>query len=157
MKASKITFLLFTVAIFIMSSCSNIESGDKLLKDKIKTEEIMASISGDSAMTEEMLNHLILNNSANRQLRDRIKSIINKEFLVGLMKDDSVLTNEVMCSVMEMAEMNKSVCQQMKQTIELYDLPNKLGLEWIDKSIVEKDKVKVPLPIIIPSPKKSSP
>lgn len=141
------------MAIFMLSACYDLKSGDKLLKDKKKSEEIMTSISSDSAMTDEMLNHLILNKNANQQVKNRMKSIMTKDFLMELMKDDSILTNEVMCSVMEMAGKDQMVCKQMKQTIEQYDLEEKLGIEWIDKTFVEKDKVQVQIPLKIPAQK----
>lgn len=156
MNASKNTCIILFMAIFMISACSDLQSGDKLLKDKKKSEEIMTSISSDSAMTEEMLNQLILNKNANQQVKERIKSIMTKDFLMELMKDDSILTNEVMCSVMEMAGKDQMVCKQMKQTIEQYDLEGKLGIEWIDKTLVEKDKVQVQIPLKIPAQKTSS-
>lgn len=153
MNASKNTCVILFMAIFMLSACYDLKSGDKLLKDKKKSEEIMTSISSDSAMTDEMLNHLILNKNANQQVKNRMKSIMTKDFLMELMKDDSILTNEVMCSVMEMAGKDQMVCKQMKQTIEQYDLEEKLGIEWIDKTFVEKDKVQVQIPLKIPAQK----
>ncbi len=153
MSASKNTSVIFVLAIFMISACSDLQSGDKLLKDKEKSEEIMTSISSDSAMTEEMLDHLILSKNANQQVKNRMKSIMTKDFLMELMKDDSLLRNEVMCSVMEMAGKDQMVCKQIKQTIEQYDLKEKLGIEWIDKTLVEKDKVQVQIPLKIPAQK----
>ncbi|MDP1745397.1 MAG: hypothetical protein Q8L90_07465 [Bacteroidota bacterium] len=153
MNASKNTCVILFLAIFMISGCSDLQSGDKSLKDKQKADEIMTSISSDSAMTEEMLDHLILSENANQQIKIRMKSIMTKDFLMELMKDDSVLTNEVMCSVMEMAGKDQMVCKQIKQTIEQYDLEEKIGIEWIDKTLVEKDKVQVQIPLKIPAQK----
>lgn len=153
MNVSKNTFVILVLTIFMISGCTDLQSGDKLLKDKKKSEEIMAYISSDSAMTEEMLNQLILNKNANHQVKNRMKSIMTKDFLMELMNGDSVLTNEVMCSVMEMAGKDQMVCKQVKQTIEQYGLKEKLGIEWIDKTLVEKDKVQVQIPLKIPAQK----
>jgi len=150
MKASKNTCVILFIAVVIITGCSDLQSSDKLLKDKEKSVEIMTSISSDSAMTEEMLNQLILSKNANQQVKSRMKSIMTKDFLMELMKDDSILTNEVMCSVMEMAGKDQIVCKQMKKTIEQYDLEEKLGIEWIDRTLVEKDKVQVQIPLKIP-------
>jgi len=54
---------------------------------------------------------------------------------------------------MEMAGKDQVVCKQVKQTIEQYDLEGKLGIEWIDKTLVEKDKVQVEIPLKIPPQK----
>lgn len=156
MNASKNSCIILFMAIFMISACSELQSGDKLLKDQKKADEIMASISSDSAMTEEMLNQLILNKNANQQVKNRMKSIMTKDFLMELMKGDSILTNEVMCSVMEMAGKDQIVCKQMKQTIEQYELEEKLGIEWIDRTLVEKDKVQVKIPLKIPAQKTDS-
>jgi len=153
MNASKNTCVILVLAIFMISACSDMQNADKLLKDKKKADEIMTSISSDSAMTEEMLDHLILSENANQQVKNRMKSIMTKDFLMELMKGDSILTNEVMCSVMEMAGKDQMVCKQIKQTIEQYDLEEKLGIEWIDKTLVEKDKVQVQIPLKIPTQK----
>lgn len=153
MNASKNTSVILVMAIVMLSGCSDLQSGDKLLKDKNKSGEIMTSISSDSAMTEEMLDHLILSENANQQVKNRMKSIMTKDFLMELMKDDSILTSEVMCSVMEMAGKDQMVCKQIKQTIEQYDLKEKLGIEWKDKTLVEKDKVQVQIPLKIPAQK----
>lgn len=153
MNASKNTCVILFIAIVMITGCSDLQSSDKLLKDKKKSEEIMTSISSDSAMTEEMLNQLILSENANQQVKNRMKSIMTKDFLMELMKEDSILTNEVMCSVMEMAGKDQIVCKQMKQTIEQYHLEEKLGIEWLDKTLVEKDKVQVQIPLKIPAQK----
>lgn len=153
MNASKNTCVILFIAIVMITGCSDLQSSDKLLKDKKKSVEIMTSISSDSAMTEEMLNQLILSKNANQQVKNRMKSIMTKDFLMELMKDDSIMTNEVMCSVMEMAGKDQIVCKQMKQTIEQYDLEEKLGIEWLDKTLVEKDKVQVQIPLKIPAQK----
>ena len=150
MNSSKNTFVILFITIFIISGCSDLQSGYKLLKDKSKSEQIMASISSDSAMTEEMLDKLILSENANQQVKNRMKSIMTKDFLMELMKNDSILTNEVMCSVMDLAGKDQMVCKQMKQTITQYDLEAKLGIEWIDKTLVKKDNVKVKIPLKIP-------
>ena len=84
-----------------------------------------------------------------------MKSIITKDFLMDLMENDSVLTNELMCSVMEMSEKNQMVCQQMEQTMERYDLKEKFGFE-LDTTLVEKDKVEVKKYIKVPVEKTSS-
>lgn len=156
MNASKNTCIILFITIIMISACSELQSGDKLLKDQKKADEIMVSISSDSAMTEEMLNLLILNKNANQQVKNRMKSIMTKDFLMELMKGDSILTNEVMCSVMEMAGKDQIVCKQMKQTIEKYELEEKLGIEWIDRTLVEKDKVQVQIPLKIPAQKTNS-
>lgn len=155
MNIPKNTSLIVLLIIFVISSCSDTEYGDKSLKDKKKSEEIMSSISADSAMTEEMLNHLILNKRANLQVKSMMKSIITKDFLMDLMAKDSILTNEVLCSVMELSEKNQMVCRQMEQTMERYDLKEKLGFE-LDTTLVEKDKVEVKKYIKVPVENTSS-
>ncbi|MCE9540807.1 MAG: hypothetical protein K8R85_16560, partial [Bacteroidetes bacterium] len=96
MNSSKNTCAILVLVIFMISGCSDLQSGDKLLKDKKKSKELMTSISSDSAMTEEMLDHLILGGKANQQVKSRMRSIMTKDFLMELMNNDSVLTNEVM-------------------------------------------------------------
>lgn len=143
---------LFTV-IFMLFGCINSGSEHKLLKNPEKSAEIMTLISSDSSMSESMLDYLILNKKANQQLKNRVKTMMTKDFLMEQMKDDSLLTNEVMCSVMEMAEKDQLVCQQMIETIERYDLKEKLELNLIDKPIVKKDNVQVKKYLKVPDPK----
>ncbi len=135
--------IFFIIAIFTITSCSNLETGGKLLKDKKIKDEIMTSISSDSAMTSDMIDQMVLNNKANHQYKNIIKSMMTKDFLEDLMKDDSVLTNEIMCSVLEMAEKYPLVCKQMQQTIERYGLKQKLGLDLVKNPTIEKDHMQV--------------
>lgn len=153
MRTPLTSCLFLSIAIFMIAACSDSQKEGKLLKDTKKSEEIMSFISSDSLMTEEMINHIVLNKKANQQFRNVMKSMMTKDFLIELMKDDSILTNDVMCSVMEMAGKYASVCQQMKQTIERYDLKEKLGLDLMDKTIIEKDHLQVQKYLKIPPQK----
>jgi|GEM_PF-5202154 len=155
MRSSTNICITLFIAFLMTTGCSNSRSTDRILKDKKKSEAIMSLISHDSAMTDEMINHIVLNKKANQQFRNVMKSMMTKDFLMELMQGDSILTNDVMCSVLEMASKNEGACRQMEQTIEKYNLKEKLGIDLTDKKIIEKDKVQVQQHLKIPPLKRS--
>lgn len=156
MRTSINTLVFLFTVIFMLSGCINSGSADKLLKNPEKSAEIMTLISSDSSLSESMLDYLILNKKANQQVKYRVKSMMTKDFLIELMKGDSVITNEIMCSVMETSQKDQLVCKQMIETIKRYDLKEKLELNLIDTTLVERDKMQVNKQIKIPVQKTSS-
>jgi len=156
MRAPITTLVFFFTVIFMLSGCLNSGSEDKLLKIPEKRAEIMTLISSDSLMSESMLDYLILNKKANQRVKNRVKSMMTKEFLIELMKGDSVITNEIMCSVMETSQKDQMVCKQMIETIKRYDLREKLELNLIDTTLVEQDKMRVNKQIKVQVQKTSS-
>lgn len=146
---------LFISVILLLTCCSKLKSPQALLKDTNKRNEIMTLISDDSSLSSEMLDHLVLGIAGNNQLKKVTKSMLTKDFLMNTMEEDTVLANEMLCNIMEIANKNQLLCRQVKKAIEKYNLMEGFGLDSLSGFYMRKDKMQVSKKFIIP-PQKSN-
>ena len=141
-------FLLLSVTILLDINCSQSKSAKELLKNEKERDKIMTLISSDSLMTNDMIDHFVIKEKTTTRIRNMMKSLMTKDYITLLMKNDPELTNEMMCGVMEIAAADTAVCRQLSQTIEKYDLQEKLGIDLTQgKPAIPKDKVLIHKPL----------
>lgn len=151
MKYFLISFLLLFIVVLLDTNCSKSKSTSDLLKNEIERDKIMTFISNDSIMTSDMIDHFVIKEKTTQRIRNMVKSLMTKDYISQLMKNDQEFTNEMMCSVMEMAVIDTTVCRNLTQTIEKYNLQEKLGIDLTQgKSVILKDKVLIHKPVKTP-------
>ena len=151
MKFFLISFLLLLGLLLLATNCSKSKSPHELLKNESERDKIMTFISNDSMMTSDMIDHFVIKEKTTQRIRNMMKSLMTKDYISQLMKNDPELTNEMMCSVMEMSAVDTAVCRQLNKTIEKYNLQEKLGIDLTKgKLVIPKDKVLIHKPIKTP-------
>lgn len=137
--------IYFFIIIFFLSSC--VQKGENILKNQKTKDEIMISISKDSLMSTEMLNHILLNEITLQKIfknKQTMQSLLTKDNLIELMKEDTVVANTMMCEIMEFAVTDSSVCRRMNQIMITKNLFEKMGIDkFSEYPLVAKDKVKI--------------
>lgn len=137
--------ICFLVSCFLLSACA--QKGEKILKNQKTKDEVMLSISKDSLMSTEMLNHIILNEITLQKIiknRHTMQSLLTKDNLMELMKEDTVIANIMMCEIMEFALTDSSVCRKMNQIMITKNIFEKMEIDkYSEYPLVAKDKLKI--------------
>lgn len=135
----------FLISCFLLSAC--VQKGEKILKNQKAKDDIMMTISNDSLMSVEMLNHIILNETTLQKIiknRHTMQSLLTKDNLMELMKEDTVIANTMMCEIMEFALTDSSVCRKMNQIMITKNIFEKMGIDkYSEYPLVAKDKLKI--------------
>lgn len=135
--------ICFLVSCFLLSAC--MQKGEKILKNQKTKDEVMLSISKDSLMSTEMLNHIILNEITLQKIiknKHTMQSLLTKDNLMELMKEDTVIANIMMCEIMEFALTDSSVCRKMNQIMITKNIFEKMGIDkYSEYPLVAKDKL----------------
>ncbi len=107
------TIILAIVFVTVNASCHSNTDQINGLSDKETRKEIMDSIASDSVMSVEMIGTMMNGKNGTRMLEHQIAIMGNHNSMMNMMKDNSVLRQNMMSAMIETAKGDTSLMAGM--------------------------------------------